>query len=57
MTPDPQQSRSEHWEAMRLWWSSLHIPVGTLLIGSLFLASVVSAVAMMWAYGPTSPIP
>ena len=51
------QSRSDHWEAVRLAWKSLHIPVGTLLIGGLLLAGILSAVAMVWGQGPVNPIP
>ncbi len=57
MTSHLHQPRSEHWEAVRLAWKSLHIPVGTLLIGSLLLAGVASAVSMVWAYGPVNLMP
>ncbi len=50
MTILPHQPRPEHWEAVRLSWKSLHIPVGTLLIGSLLMTGVASAVSMMWAF-------
>ncbi len=57
MTILPHQPRPEHWEAVRLSWKSLHIPFGTILIGSLLVASVASAVSMMWSFGPSSPMP
>jgi hypothetical protein len=57
MTSSSNQPRSEHWEAVRLSWKSVHIPFGTILIGSLLLASVTSAVSMMWSFGPINPMP
>jgi len=57
MTFHLHQPRSEHWEAVRLAWKSLHIPLGTLLMGGLLLAGIASAVSMMWVYGPANPIP
>ncbi len=40
---------AEHREALRLAWESLHVPVGTLLLGALLGMSVLSAVSTMWA--------
>jgi hypothetical protein len=57
MASNLHQARSDHWEAVRLAWKSLHIPVGTLLIGGLLLAGVLSAVATVWGQGPVNPIP
>jgi hypothetical protein len=57
MASDLHQTRSDHWEAVRLAWKSLHIPVGTLLIGGLLLAGILSAVAMVWELGPVNPVP
>ena len=57
MTILPHQPRPEHWEAVRLSWKSLHMPFGTILLGSLLVASVASAVSMMWSFGPSSPMP
>ena len=57
MASDLHLARSEHWEAVRLAWKSLHIPVGTLLIGSVLLAGILSAVAMVWGQGPVNTIP
>ena len=53
----PNQSRTEHREAVRLSWKSRHIPVGTLLILGLVLACVLSAIFMVVAQGPSNPIP
>lgn len=50
MASDLHQTRSDHWEAVRLAWKSLHIPVGTLLAG------ILSAVATVWGQGPVNPI-
>ncbi len=47
----------EHKEAVRLSWRSRHIPVGTILLGTLLAAGVASAVAMVAAYGPVNPVP
>lgn len=49
--------RQEHKEAVRLSWKSYHIPVRTALLGSLLLAGVISAIFMVVAQGPSSPIP
>jgi hypothetical protein len=57
MASNLHQTRSDHWEAVRLAWKNLHIPVGTLLIGGLLLAGVLSAVATVWGQGPVNPIP
>ena len=57
MTFHLHQPRSEHWEAVRLAWKSLHIPLGTLLIGGLLLAGIASAVSMMWVSDPANLIP
>ena len=47
----------EHREAVRLSWKSRHIPVGTILMGLLVLAGVLSAVFMVLAEGPANPMP
>ncbi len=57
MSSDHHLSRPEHWEAVRLSWRSRHIPVGSLLLSALLLASVMSAVSMVWAYGPVNVMP
>jgi len=43
--PDPR--REAHKEAVRLSWKSRHIPVGTLLLGGVLLAGILSAVFMV----------
>jgi hypothetical protein len=53
--PDPR--RAEHKEAVRLSWKSRHIPVGTLVLGGLVLAAVLSAIFMVISQGPRNPIP
>ncbi len=57
MARHPNLPLTEHREALRLAWESLHVPVGTLLIGSLLASGIFSAISMVWAYGPSSPIP
>jgi hypothetical protein len=47
----------DHKEALRLSWESRHIPFGTLLIGGLALAGMLSAIFMVIAQGPANPIP
>ena len=47
----------EHREAVRLAWSSLHIPIGSILLGFLLLSGIISATSMVWGYGPVNPIP
>jgi hypothetical protein len=48
---------ADHKEAVRLSWKSLHIPFGTILIGSLAAASVLSAVLTITAQGPINGVP
>ncbi len=48
----PYRRSPDHKEAVRLSWKSWHIPFGTILIGSLAVASVVSAVLTITAQGP-----
>jgi hypothetical protein len=47
----------DHKEAVRLTWKAMHIPFGTIVLAALLLAGIVSAVAMVWGYGPANPIP
>ena len=47
---------ADHKEAVRLSWKSLHIPFGTILIGSLAVASVLSAILTITALGPVNGI-
>lgn len=47
----------EHREAVRLSWKSRHIPVGSILMGLLVLAGVLSAIFMVLAEGPSNPMP
>jgi hypothetical protein len=53
----PERARAEHREAGRLSWKSRHIPFGSLLVGGLVLAAVLSAIFMVIAEGPSNPIP
>jgi hypothetical protein len=53
----PDRARAEHKEAGRLSWKSRHIPFGTILLVSLVLAAVLSAIFMVVAQGPSNPIP
>ena len=52
----PLQPSRDHWEAVRLSWKSLHIPIGTILISGLALASIVSTVFTIIAEGPANGI-
>jgi hypothetical protein len=52
--PDRPQ---DHREAVRLSLKAWHIPIGTILVGGLALASVLSAVFTIIAYGPAQGIP
>jgi hypothetical protein len=45
---------TDHQEAVRLSWKTRHIPFGTILIGVLAAASVLSAVLTMVAEGPVN---
>ncbi len=57
MMRSPDLPEPEHKEAVWLAWRSLHIPVGTILVGALLLSGVISAVSTVWGYGPANPIP
>lgn len=50
-------SLPDHNEAVRLAWLSRHLPVGTLMIGILLLAGILSAIFSMLAVSPSSGIP
>ncbi|WP_153245867.1 hypothetical protein [Microvirga brassicacearum] len=52
-----RRPKPEHREAVRLSWKSRHIPIGTILIGSLALVGVLSAVFMVLAEGPSNVLP
>jgi hypothetical protein len=54
---DDATARQDHREAVRLSWSSRHIPIRTLLLGGLLLLGVLSAIQMVIALGPSNPIP
>ena len=47
----------DHWEAVRLSWKARHIPIGTILVSGLALASVLSAVVSIFVTGPAQGIP
>jgi hypothetical protein len=49
--------RSEHNEAVRLAWKSIHVPFGTILLGAFLLACVLSAVMQVIALGPSNAMP
>jgi len=57
MPREPDPRGAEHREARRLLWRSRHIPWGTLLIGTLLLIAVLSAIYAVIAEGPHNPIP
>lgn len=52
-----QQASPEHREAVRMAWKALHIPFGTILVGALLLAGVLSAFANLVALGPSNAMP
>jgi hypothetical protein len=54
---DAASARQDHKEAVRLSWSSRHIPVRTFVLGGLLLLGIVSAIQMVIALGPSNPIP
>jgi hypothetical protein len=54
---DQLTARQQHREAVRLSWTSRHIPFRTLLLGSVALAGVLSTILMVVAEGPSNPIP
>jgi hypothetical protein len=47
----------DHKEAVSLSWKSRHIPFGTILMGSLVVASVLSAILTITAQGPVNGMP
>ena len=47
----------DHREAVRLSWKARHIPIGTILVSGLLLASVLSAVVYIFVSGPAQGIP
>jgi hypothetical protein len=53
----PFRASADHREAVRLLWKSRHIPFGTILIGSLAVASVLSTVLTITAQGPANGLP
>ena len=54
---DTRLRPSEHREATRLAWSSLHVPLWSLLVGTSAVIMVASAVLTILAQGPSNPIP
>jgi hypothetical protein len=52
MAARPNPRASDHWEAVRLAWTSTHIPLGAILFGALLLTGILSAVSEVWGYGP-----
>jgi hypothetical protein len=55
MTDEPFTSaRQEHREALRLSRSSCHIPLGTILLACLALASLLSTVITILAQSPAN---
>ena len=54
---NPVRPRQDHREAVRLSWKARHIPVGTILIGCLAVASMLSTVFTILAHGPAQVLP
>lgn len=57
MTSSRKRPNPEHREALLLAWKSMHVPVGTFLIGTLLLSGAASAITMVWGYAPSIIIP
>jgi hypothetical protein len=55
--PSSTMPRQDHKEAVRLTLKAMHIPFGTIVVGALLLVGILSAIAMVWGYGPANPIP
>jgi hypothetical protein len=55
--PEQKPNRLDHREAVRLSWKAYHIPVLTILVGGLALASMLSTVFSIVALGPAHGIP
>jgi hypothetical protein len=53
---DEARAKQEHKEAVRLFWMSFHIPIRTLLLGTLLVAGVLSAILMVVSQGPANPL-
>jgi hypothetical protein len=51
------QVRRDHREAVRLTWKGRHVPIGTLLLIVLIVVCVLSAILMVMADSPSTPIP
>jgi hypothetical protein len=47
----------DHAEAVRLAWKSRHVPIGTILLVTLMLGSVLPTILTILAEGPVNPIP
>ena len=47
----------DHAEAVRLAWKSRHVPIGTILLVTLMLGSVLPTILTILAQGPVNPIP
>ncbi len=47
----------DHREAVRLSCKARHVPIGTILVSGLLLASVLSAVVYIFVSGPAQGIP
>ena len=54
--PSSIMPRPDHKEAVRLTLKAMHIPFGTIVVGALLLVGILSAIAMVWGYGPANPI-
>jgi hypothetical protein len=57
MATNPRLCAADRKEAVRLAWKSRHIPIGTILLGTMLLSGVISATSTMWSYGPAIPMP
>ena len=55
--PNQAPCKADHREAVRLSWKARHIPIGTILVSGLALASVLSTVFTIIAQGPGSGLP
>ena len=55
--PQRKPNRFDHREAVRLSWKARRIPIITILIGGLAMASMLSTVFTIIALGPAHGIP
>jgi hypothetical protein len=50
-------SVQEHREAVRLAWKSRHIPMGSMMIGTSLVGSLLPTILTILAQSPVNPMP